>query len=583
MKFYALLLSLFAASLAEEHGPQIHCGTMQVAARWKTQGTSGLPTARVSASSLPSARSYATNHFVIHYSLAKDVNRVKLVTQDSALKRKVDSILSSLPTSWTTLRRDSAMHAGLTSIKAPHPLYIQRAAIYLERAYAYYVDSLGMDAPSGSNPDKYYNVVSDGTKYTVFIGDINTLESFDGSGPTYALTYPNPDGYMLLENDFLYDALWDNAQNTTSGKAITSSLNNQLLYDYTVEWDLGLKVTVSHEYYHALQYTYTAPSDIHAWYELSAVGMEERLVPESKDYFQYLPYSLGKHEQVSLLVTYPNLLENYGNATFHQYLTKIFGRAFDVKVWAALRSNNNLQAALNTMVQSFGARWDTLYAGYTAAMGMAGRAGSTASCTDTTATIFTRDLRCWPVPTYDTLSQNMSAKTLNVPALTYRFVKPLASGKAGVVTLTNLNTGTQRVLRSGTVYSTTSQSGTDFLLPPSPDSSVVFLSIANASFTQTGKMALSVRSLGFGAYPNPVVTGNSVSFFAPSGTPAGTLLTIISQSGKRVAQLSLTTGSGSGDSWTLNQRDTQNRAVPPGTYFYRMSGQPVKTLLILAH
>src|SRR6185295_2665464 len=105
------------------------------------------------------------------------------------------------------------------------------------------------------------------------------------------------------------------------GSPVHSVVNEQTQHDYSQEWDIGLKVTLSHEIYHVLQFGYTPTtySSFHAWYELSAVGMEERLAPEVDDYFQYLPFVLSRHQSVSLF-TPPAFIENYGNGIFHQFL-----------------------------------------------------------------------------------------------------------------------------------------------------------------------------------------------------------------------------------------------------------------------
>lgn len=586
LRHFAPALSFFL-SFSSATFAATKCGTAEAAQRWMTLRASGQkPSARISVGALPAARTLNTTHFAIHYSLAPDVNRVKLVAGDAPLKTRTDSVFQSLSPSWSFAKRDSALHATLDTLKAPHPLFVQRAAVYFERAYDYYVGALSMTAPKGSQntPNQFFDVPPDGSRFTVDIGDIETLY---GSGEYYGLTFipasSNVSSNILLENDFLWNAHWDDPSSSVIGQPIQSILNGQVLHDYNVQWDLGIKITASHEFYHGIQYGYTpTPGTYHAWYELSATGMEERLVPESEDYFQYLPSVLLRHETVSLLT--PPSTENYGNGIFHQFLTLEFGNGFDTKVWSALKSNgNDLPLALTTMTSSFGALWDTVYSSYAASVATAGRAGSTATCRDSTAPIFTRDLRCWPTPTYDTLPGLGSSKTLKVPALTFRLLKPATNAIVGAMHLTGLKGG-RLVQKNGTGYSNLLQNDSDLILMQTPDSSVLALAVANGSFApkDSAKILISTRSATFVAFPNPVnLSSGNASFYAPPGSMNPLALTVVSESGRRVAELVLNAAQGS---WSWNLKDQQGRTVPPGAYHYRIPNQPnqsAKTLLIL--
>ena len=583
----ALVLPFLGSILLGMGSADAGCGTYSEIQRRIKLRAQGKQYLRKTASlSLP-GRTLLTAHFAIHYTMMRNEHRPRLVAGDSVpLIRAVDSILQTFPSSWSTTQKGTALHAALDSMGAPPPLYVQRAAIYLERAWSYYADSLGMNMPSGGGSDQYFITSSIPGKFNVDIADITTADPSNG-GATYGLTYPPLDASssasILLENDFLYNVNVDPGTGRIAGISIKAIMNGQVIRDYAADWDLGIKVTVSHEFYHAVQYKYTPDpfSHPHAWYELAATGMEERLAPEVNDYFQYLPCLLQHHQEISLLATSSGVcpLALYGEGIFHQFLTRDLGRAFDVQVWSRLHDNgNDLPGALTGMATALGSRWDTLYASYAASLSAAGRAGSSATCSDTTAAIFLRDLRCWPVPALDTVPALATSKTLSIPSLTFQSIKPAAMGKVGAVSLTGL-TGAERVQKTASGFNTVALNGSSFFLFPSPDSSVLSLTVSNSSFSAVGQAVLSSRPQSFLAFPNPAILSNAqVYFFAPVEAVEPLTLTVVSEAGRRVAELSLNPAQAS---WTWNLKDEKGHAIPPGAYYYRIPGQAAKSLLIM--
>ncbi|HEX2613132.1 MAG TPA: hypothetical protein VHO02_06040, partial [Fibrobacteria bacterium] len=343
----ALVLACAVTSFAQDPGPR-GCATMlltqRIHASSPASGGGANRVARIAGASAVavSARTLVTTHFQINYTLGPNVHRVKLTSSDSALKATADSIRATLSSGLTTYKKDSTVHARLDSLGAPHPVYVQKAALYFERAWQYY-DSLGMRMPQYVSASGAYTVAAVSGHYMVDIADVNVVGGF--IGPYYGLTYPPAPqglGYILLENDFLYSATYNSNSGQVSGSPVKAFYPPATLYrDYTVDWELGLKVTASHEFYHAVQYAYvdTLPDLPHAWYELSATGMEERLAPEVNDYFQYLPYNIPASYQLSVLT--PPSTPNYGNGIFHTFLTHALGAGFDVPIWEALRNNGN--------------------------------------------------------------------------------------------------------------------------------------------------------------------------------------------------------------------------------------------------
>jgi hypothetical protein len=566
----------------EPEGPVRGCATMIVAQRQQghAAGGSGLSarTSAVQAATL-SARTYLTEHFAFHYTLARNVHRVKLTALDAPLKARVDSLLNSLG-GLTTFKRDSSLHAKLDSMGAPLPQYVSRAAVYFERAWRYYdsldmrmpvfasADTLGLAYPSASN---VFAAPGQG-RFVVDVADINN--GYGEAGAFYGIALP-PElgGSVMLENDFLYGASYDAGTDQVTGSVVYADIGGVRRY-YDTAWDAGIKVTASHEFYHTVQYAYTGSpfasgNALHAWYELSAVGMEEQLAPEVNDYFSYLPTMINYHRQYGIFTV--GGFVNYGNGVFHVFLARKLGAGFDVPIWEALRNNGNQLGP--ALVQGAGsqARWDSLFDAYTAAMSLA---GAPASATSPLA--FSPDMPQWPRPRFD-LSPTAGTAQLDMPAGTFRVLRPPATG-AVRLTLAGFS-GSWRVDSSGTGYQSAFFPGNSMAFAKGAAGTVSVLALGNSSLTQA-RQAVLLRDTGivFAATLNPVSRKIALVYFLAPVGGATDSLRITAESGRRVATLRVDT---SGAFWGWNLRDPQNRLVPPGIYFYRTAGQAAKPLVVV--
>jgi hypothetical protein len=515
-------------------------------------------------------RVLTTPRFALHYTAARSVHQPVWTAADASLKRARDSLHNVFPDS----TRDSLLNEALDRLGAPHPVFVQRAAVYLESAYAYYVDTLGM-IPPDSNIVQYFKGSVRG-RFNVDIGDIHVLE---GSRKTYGATFPPrpikvnnvTKGYysaqLVIDNDFLYDAVVNGA-GTVSGTPLVNPSNK---VNYNDDWDKGLAVTVAHEFYHAVQlkYTPTYPGGFHAWFELGAVAMEERLAPSVNDYLEYLKDLLPLATPISLFYTDRSTDGNYANGIFHMFLSHALGNAFDVTVWKTLEQNqNNLPAALLALAGSQ-ARWDSLYGAYAASLPIAGLPGSEAS-----PLAFSPDFPLWPRPRFD--SARTASSTLNLGSLTYRLVKPVSAvatwaSHPGIA-------GSWRVAPGGPAYA--SQYFADTLVPILPNGTLA-QAVANGSFTQSRALTLKRGAMyapgALSAYPNPAPRSVSrVSFSGPGGGNTASLV-VVSESGRRAATLS---PDPTGSFWIWNW-STPGGAPLPGVYYYGQAGQTPQTLLLL--
>ncbi len=95
----------------------------------------------------------------------------------------------------------------------------------------------------------------------------------------------------------------------------------------------ALRVTIAHEFFHAIHLTYDAseylasPSDPTVrpyWFEMSAVWMEEQTYDNINDYYYYLPYYLYWVHKSPRYVD-PNQLSIYGACLYPLYLSQKYG------------------------------------------------------------------------------------------------------------------------------------------------------------------------------------------------------------------------------------------------------------------
>jgi hypothetical protein len=568
----AMSLSLPAAA------QQLHCGTARL---FRATGAKSLAPrlAAKRGAAIEAFRTLETAHFRISYTLA-GLNRVKTVDGDSVLLRLADSLARIAPGHGTGSGDAAFIDSRLDSMGAPHPRYAVEMSAYLEQARAYYVDTLGMLAPHSVGLSYYFQAsAGNAGKYSVDIVDIGTVVTDFRGDPYYALTFPSAEGGMLIDNDFLYAASLDPATGIPKGDTITSQYRGTLIHNYGIDWQAGLKVTCFHEFYHAVQFTYTPnPTNFHVWYETGAVGMEERNAPEVNDYLQYLPAFFQDLPGVGMF-NYPDRLSWYGNGIFHLFLEQELGEGFDVAIWSHLAANgNNIKDALSRLGSARGKSLPQVYADFAAQLAFSGQPVRPPFLP------FSPDMPLWPA---------IQTQALNVQppnAYTTPGQLPLTidawkiSGAAG-------SGKSAQVLDSGMVPVLAFSGPDSNIAATFPGSSVRFdfadeagrvnlLLLANGSTARTSSAQIlvlqSVASDRVFAYPNPLRTGPGDRLFF-SRVPRGSDIRIFSEGGLAVRSLSFSPDSAL---WSWDLKDGNGGLAKPGVYYYRENGGPLAPVLL---
>lgn len=204
---------------------------------------------------------------------------------------KTASARPSLPESYVTADGKFRFHYTTSGPNAVNPRstnaagvpdFVYEAGLAAQQAHQLLVDELGMQPPPSDNGE-------DGAEYDFYLLELGNLygdtnpEFSGGSGPSF----------IRLDNDY--------------GPGFFSRGLD------------GLRVTVAHEYFHAVQLSYLFRGEDIFFFEMSSTWFEEVAHPEVNDYYQYLRYWF-RNPQVPLNAT--GNYHEYGSAIWLHYLTK---------------------------------------------------------------------------------------------------------------------------------------------------------------------------------------------------------------------------------------------------------------------
>jgi hypothetical protein len=194
-----------------------------------------------------------------------------------------------------------------TADAPPSDAWAMKSLRMLTKVYRFEVGKLGYRRPV---PDRR---VGGNSKFDVYLKDL-------GAG-LYGYCVPEyykpgsrkvASGYCVIDNDF--------SRSQFSGRPTAN-----------------LKVTLAHEFFHAIQFAYDFTDD--PWlYESTAVWMEERFADKVDDNRQYLPIGQVRRGHVPL-DTFAEPGYHYGNWAWWEYLSRRFGNGIVKQVWSRVDAN----------------------------------------------------------------------------------------------------------------------------------------------------------------------------------------------------------------------------------------------------
>ena len=182
------------------------------------------------------------------------------------------------------------------------PDYIDLAGTVLDSTWILEVEQLSYNPPPSDNGR------GGGDEYDIYIVEL--------SGSSYGFTHP--------------DAI---AATTSSYIRIDNNFTDRR-YQQTRGLD-ALRVTIAHEFHHAIQFGYYAGGDGSWWQESTSTWMEEVAYPHIDDYLQYLPHFLGEPRH-ALNSGLKGSNHTYGSAIFSLFLDQRYSRELNRLIWEEL-------------------------------------------------------------------------------------------------------------------------------------------------------------------------------------------------------------------------------------------------------
>ena len=192
----------------------------------------------------------------------------------------------------------------------------------IDSTYSFEINFLGYPAPP-----------SDGTeggddKYDIYIQNIPGFYGY--TQPENKVNSTNWTSYLVIDNDF------------PAGSYYTQGIN-------------AAKVTVAHEFHHAIQMGNFAPSELSApfresdrfFYEITSTAFEEFVFDDVNDYYAYMPSYFQNPE------TPMSFNDGYNLAIWNIYLQNNFD--FDIlkRQWELMPGNDALKAIALSIDESF--------------------------------------------------------------------------------------------------------------------------------------------------------------------------------------------------------------------------------------
>lgn len=203
------------------------------------------------------------------------------------------------------------------------PEYVRYCAAFLEESRRVIVEELGYRPPPADYQyhDRYEAMGSDDGGdglYDVYISDLPS--QFSGYARPEAVTSgASLPSYIVVENDFV-----------ESRDTLEEAL------------DL-LRITIAHEYFHAVQFGYDA-GEAAFWLEQSAVWIEEQVYDDVDDYLTYLPSFSGFLTEPWMALDTSNGEHEYAGVLWPLFLEKRHDRDLIRNIWERVATKRALEA-----------------------------------------------------------------------------------------------------------------------------------------------------------------------------------------------------------------------------------------------
>ena len=184
------------------------------------------------------------------------------------------------------------------------PDYVEWTAEAADSSYNHEIITLGFPDP-----------IPNGQTYHIYLEDLDSIGAYGYTDDT-----PSPTTTIYVENDFVGFPPNTDPEGDQRG---------------------ALKVTVAHEFKHAIQYVQNNWfGDSDRWAEMDATLMEEVVYDNVNDYYNYIvDFSSDLFSSADLTLS----AGSYEDITFALYFHERFGQSFWTDVWEKVESNGSLK------------------------------------------------------------------------------------------------------------------------------------------------------------------------------------------------------------------------------------------------
>jgi hypothetical protein len=216
------------------------------------------------------------------------------------------------------------------------PDYIDSVCYYYEYVHNIEVNQLKYREPASDNG------LGGSDAFDVYVmnigqGDLNNAGLYGYTVPEIKLPGGIPSrirysAYIVIDNDY-------------SERDSSYTNNGDKYATFRDTSYLGMKITVAHEYHHAVQFMYGEDVMAPSFNEMTSTWFEYRIFPETNDFLQYVEY-LFQHPN-SYTFGNGNAVTGYLYGIFGQYLHKYYGDSLLRRMWEIIATGVQSYDALN--------------------------------------------------------------------------------------------------------------------------------------------------------------------------------------------------------------------------------------------
>lgn len=399
------------------------------------------------------------------------------------------------------------------TLDGPHKTttaYVDTLAKALEDAWNFHIQKTGLLKPQGDSISYHYQQRVEKGLYPVEVVEMTLFRDIayilkrrclDGC---YAITLISEEepysSTLMIENDFMYPSEFSSSRDSVSYNGKSCFYNKPALeiyniphnYSYAKKWSNALRVTTTHELYHAVQVRYLSPNAGSIWFEASAAGVEEVVNPDIDDYIQYLSKIAP---QVGTPIS--ELGSDYALSSLYLFLYNHVSPKFDKSIWESFSKNpvQPFEYQLTQTAKKQGLSADSLFHEFAVRLSFSGKRAKLAN----ESFLINKDQSSWPE--FRHISTNMLTTPPETENYAYNFYtgdKPNLSNFVGKASVAIIKGDTYTIRYLPTLNSVDS-AYSDIRNDTGIDSTVWILS----RFSEETKLPYEVRDSTLRAYPTP--------------------------------------------------------------------------------